>query len=100
MITIIAKLKCQEGKEEEALALCAEMVNAVKANEPNVLAYVCNRSKKDPREIVFFEVYADQDALTAHGKTPHMMKMNKSFRDLFVPPPDIQPMERVEGFTR
>jgi quinol monooxygenase YgiN len=100
MITVIAKLKCQEGKEEEAKALCAELVRGVQANEPGVLAYLCHESAKDPREIIFYEVYENQDALTAHGKTEHMMKMNKSFMSLFVPPPDIQKVERIEGFTR
>lgn len=100
MITVIAKLKCQEGKEQDAIALCREMVQSVQAKEPNVIAYMCHQSKKDPREIIFFEIYPDQETLTAHGKTEHMMKMNKSFRDLFVPPPDIAMIDRIEGFVR
>lgn len=100
MITVIAKLTCQEGKEEAAKALCAEMVRGVQSSEPDVIAYLCHQSKKNPREIMFYEVYPNQETLTAHGKTEHMMKMNKGYRDHFEGMPDIQMLERVEGFMR
>lgn len=100
MITVIAKLTCQAGKEDAASALCAEMVRSVKANEPDVIAYLCHQSKKNSREIVFYEVYPNQETLTAHGKTEHMMKLNKAYREHFEGAPDIQMLERVEGFMR
>lgn len=100
MITVVARLKAQEGKIDEALALCRELVKGVEANEPDVIAYLCHQSKKDPNEIIFYEVYPSQEALTNHGKTDHMMKMNQSYRDLFAGAPDIQMVERVEGFMR
>ncbi len=100
MITVIARLKCQAGKEAEAAAACSEMVKGVETNEPGALAYVCHQSKKDPAEIVFFEVYADDAAFAAHRKTEHMMKLTKAFPTLFAGPPDVQFYDRVQGFTR
>lgn len=100
MITVIAKLKAQEGKEDEALALCKEMVQGVEKDEPDVIAYLCHQSKKDPAEIIFYEVYPNEEALANHRKTEHMAKMNKSYMGLFSGAPDIQMVERVEGFMR
>lgn len=100
MITITARLTCQEGKEEEAMAFITEMTKEVEANEPGALAYIAHRSKDNPSEIVFFEVYKDAEALQAHGKTDHMQKMNKNFMNLFTPPPKIETLERFGGFSR
>lgn len=100
MITQIAKFKIKPDNEEEAVAALQELCKAVEENEPGVLAYVCNRSEKDPAEIVFFEVYKDADALKAHGQTPHIKKLIVSFAKLFSGPVDITKLERVGGFMR
>lgn len=100
MITVVARLKAKEDKLDEALALCRELVKGVQDNEPDVIAYLCHQGEKDPNEIIFYEVYPSQEALTHHGKTEHMAKMNQSYRDLFSGAPDIQMVKRVEGFMR
>lgn len=68
-------------------------------NEPGVLAYICHRSVKNPDEIVFFEVYKDEEALKAHGKTPHMGKMRMAFATLFRPPLEVTRLDRIRGFA-
>ena len=101
MITLIARFKMREGKEEEALAEIRRMVSAVEANEPGVLAYICQRSISDPSEVIFFENYQDQAALDAHGKTEHMAALGSRFVELFdVQHRKIERLERVAGFAR
>lgn len=101
MVTIIARFKVQAGKEDEALERLRKMVEAVQAEEPGALAYICHRSQEDPSEIVFFEVYADDAAFQAHGQTPHMGEMRASFAQLFDPSQvKIERLERVAGFAR
>lgn len=73
---------------------------ALQIAEPGVLAYICHRSAKKPDELVFFEVYKDEEALKAHGKTPHMAKMAAAFATLFRPPVEVTRLDRVGGFTR
>ncbi len=99
-ITQLAKFKLNMEKEAEGLQALQDLCAAVEANEPGVLAYVCHRSTKTPDELVFFEVYKDDEALKAHGKTPHMGKMRMAFASLFRPPLEVARLERIGGFTQ
>ncbi len=100
LITQIVKFKIMEGQEDAAVELLQTLTAAVEKEEPGVLAYIAHRSKKDPSEVVFFEIYKDQAAVTAHGTTPHMAELRQKFASTFVPPLDVQPLDRVGGFTR
>lgn len=100
MITQLAKFKLNLEKETEAIEMLKEMCAAVEANEPGVLVYLCHRSVKNPDELVFFEVYKDQDALKAHAKSPHMAKMQTAFLKFFRPPLEVTRLDRIGGFTR
>src|ERR1700693_1985666 len=73
MIAAIAKLTVHEGKEDEFKAAAVEMVAAVKANEQGrTLQYSLTQNLKASTEFFFIEAYADADAVSDHGKTPHM----------------------------
>ena len=72
MITVIARFKFQEGQEEAGLEALRTMTNSVKENESGALSYICHRDQEDPSQIVFFEVYKDEEAFAAHRKTDHM----------------------------
>jgi quinol monooxygenase YgiN len=100
MITQLAKFKLNMEKEADGLQALKELCTAVEENEPGVLAYVCHRSVKNPDELVFFEVYKDEDALKAHGKSPHMGKMRTAFATLFRPPLEVTRLDRIGGFAR
>ena len=100
MITQIAKFKLNMDKEAEGLQALKELCTAVEENEPGVLAYICHRSAKSPDELVFFEVYKDEEAMKAHGKTPHMGKLRMVFGNLFRPPLDVTRLDRIGGFVR
>ncbi len=99
-ITQLAKFKLNMEKEAEGLQALKDLCTAVEANEPGVLVYLCHRSAKNPDELVFFEVYKDDEALKAHGKTPHMGKMRMAFATLFRPPIEVTRLDRVGGFAR
>jgi quinol monooxygenase YgiN len=73
----------------------------VQEQEPGALAYLCHRSQDDPSEIVFFEMYADDDAFQAHGQTPHMGEMRASFSELFdLSQVKIERLDQIAGFAR
>ena len=71
-IALLAKLKVQPGKEAEFEAAAKEMIAIVKTAEPGTLAYILHKNTKDPTEFIYYEVYQDQAAFEAHGKTDHM----------------------------
>jgi quinol monooxygenase YgiN len=90
MLAVIAKLTVHEGKEEEFKAAAAEMVAAVKANEAGrTLHYTCAQNPKAPTEFFFLELYADQEALDAHGKTPHMAAFGGKLGGVLAGRPEI-----------
>lgn len=101
MVSLIFRAKVREGKEDEALAQVSKMVESVQAQEPGALAYVCHRSQDDPSEIVWFEIYTDDDAFQTHSQTSHMDEMRSRFAELFdTSQVKMERLERFAGFVR
>ncbi len=96
MIAIIAKLTVHAGKEDEFKAAGAEMVAGVKANEAGrTLATRSRRVHANPTEFYFLEMYADEDALAAHSKTPHMAAFGGKLAGVVTGRPEITRLETV-----
>ena len=72
VIAVVAKLRAAPGKGDALAALLVELAAAVRRAEPGCLLYRPHRSTKDPDVFVFYEMYVDDAALAAHGKTPHL----------------------------
>ncbi len=70
-IGVIATLTVAEGKNSEFEAVFAELVAAVRANEPGNEFYSLTRSKTDAQVYKVLERYVDQAALDTHGKTEY-----------------------------
>ena len=76
VITLTAKLTIKAGKEKEFETLMKGIVPKVRQEEGN-LAYTMCRSKDNPRVFLFFEEYADQAAVQAHGR--HLRELGVDF---------------------
>ena len=94
-ITVIAKLKVQPGKEAEFETAGKEMIATVKASEPATLTYILHKNTKDPTEFMYYEVYQDQSALDAHGKTDHMKAFGGKIGALLAGRPEISILAEV-----
>jgi quinol monooxygenase YgiN len=71
-VTVIAKLKVKAGSEKQFEDAARAMIEKVRSAEPGTQTYILHRSVKEPTTFVYYEVYQDQAAFDAHGKTPHM----------------------------
>ena len=101
MNTIIARITIKDGKEDEALEALKKMAEGVEANEPGTLAYVIHRSIDNPSEIVFFELYEDDDASKAHSGGESMKAFQSGFADIFDGSQvKIERLDRVAGVLR
>ena len=101
MITLIFRMKIQDGKEQEALEQLEKMATAVAENEPGALAYAFHTSQEDPNEVVLYESYEDEAAFQAHMKTPHMDELRASVSELFDTSEfEATRLERVAGVSR
>jgi len=72
VLTVVAKVRAASGKGDALAALLIEQAAAVRAAEPGCLVYRPHRSATDPDVFLFYETYADDAALDAHRKAPHL----------------------------
>ena len=100
MLTIVAKLQAAPGKEDALKAALTTMVASVKANEAGkAVAYSLHTSNDDPTTFLFYEQYADDDAVAAHSKTEHMGALNSTIREggLLAGRPVIERYTKIAG---
>ncbi len=75
MITVVAIMKAQQGKEKEMEDALRAMIPQVES-EQGTMQYILHRAKRDPGKFVMYETYKDKEALNLHSATPY-------FADLF-----------------
>lgn len=74
MITLIAKLKAKPGFEKDVENALLAMIPDVQYEE-NTLAYRLHRCSDDPSVFLYYEQYADKNALQFHGGTLYFQKL-------------------------
>lgn len=94
MLAVIAKLNVREGKEAEFEPVMLELAGQVRANEPGNHLYTL---VKDPDGAYYvMELYEDQAALDAHGKSEHFKAAGPKFAGLMGGPPEVTRCTVVE----
>lgn len=94
MIAIVARLRTRDGKAEEFIAAAREQIAAVHRHEAGkTLVYTLHRSASDPHLFLFYERYADEAALAAHGTTEHMKVFGTKLHELLDGRPEIERCE-------
>lgn len=100
MITIIAKLQANPGKEDELRTVLTEMVENVKQHEAGkALAYSLHVSDEDPTLFLFYEQYASAQALEEHSQTDHMKAMGSKLGGLLAGRPTIERYTQITGLS-
>jgi quinol monooxygenase YgiN len=100
VFTVLATLKLQPGKEEEAEAVLQELAARVEAEEPGTLAYIFHRVQNEPTRIVVFEVYRDEGAFDAHRRGVLREFLGRLGPLLDSGSTKIEVLERIAGFQR
>ena len=94
-VGVIAKLKIQEGKNEEFEGIFTELMAAVSANEPGNNFYSVHKSRTDSQLYIVLEQYADEAALAAHGKTDHFRTLGAKMGACMAGAPEVEVMDAV-----
>ena len=94
-VGVVATIKIQAGKNAEFEAVAKEMMAAVRANEPGNKFYNFCKSKTDDTTYVVMEMYADQAALEAHGKSDHFRSIGPKMGPFMGGRPDVQYFDAV-----
>lgn len=90
VFTVVAKLRAKAGREAELEALLKRQVAAVRANEPDCLAYRLHRLTQDPTVFLFYEQYRSPAAFDAHRKAAHLAAFQAERKDLVAGPADVE----------
>ncbi len=72
MLVVIATVKAKAGKEQELAALLKGFL-APTRRESGCIQYDLHMDQIDPGSFAFYERWADDAALNAHLRTPHMI---------------------------
>ena len=94
-VGVVATIKIQTGKNAEFEAVAREMMAAVRANEPGNKYYQFCKSKTDDTTYVVMELYADQAALDAHGKSDHFRTIGPKMGTFMGGRPSVEYYEAV-----
>ncbi len=94
-IGVIATLKVAEGKGAEFESVFRDLAAKVKAGEPGNQLYRVFKSKKDADTYIVMEIYADQAALEAHGKSDHFRAAQPGIGATLGGRPDIQYFDAI-----
>jgi quinol monooxygenase YgiN len=98
MITVVARLQAQPGREAELRAALTEMVAHVKEKEAGAVpTYSLHVADTDPNTFLFYENYRDAAAFEAHGKTDHMRALGPKLAGLLAGRPVIERYTRIAG---
>jgi len=87
-ITVIASVRVKNGNMEAAIDVLKEIVPKIRESEPGLLAYIPHTVKQDPNAIIFYEKYADGDAMKQH--MANLAKNMEKFSPLLEPGMDLK----------
>ncbi len=86
-----ARFQAEAGRGDELVAAVDEMFETV-VNEADTLVYALHRDRDDPDALWMYELYADQAALDAHGRSDAARRLGERLEDLLAREPEV-------GFT-
>ena len=95
MIGVVATLTVQPGKEKEFETIFLELAAQVQANEPGCKLYQLTRSREATNVYKVLEVYADQESLSAHGKTDYFRAAGPKLGGVLGGAPHVEYLDAV-----
>jgi quinol monooxygenase YgiN len=87
-VVIFTRLTALPGKAGALRTVLDELAVSTRA-EPGCEAFVIHPARDDPHVILGYEVFADDDALTAHRATDGVARAREELDVLLVEPPAI-----------
>jgi quinol monooxygenase YgiN len=95
MIGVVATLTVADGKGPDLEKVFGDLAAKVKANESGCLMYQLTKSRTEPNVYKVLEMYASQDALTAHGQTEYFKAAGPSIGACLGGRPTIEYLDAV-----
>jgi len=96
---VVAKIKAKSGEEDKMEKAFLDIMPKVEQEE-GTLVYTLHRSQKDPTVFLFYEKYADKDALKHHSSTPYFQELFGVLAPLLDGNPEIEMYDEVKGINK
>ena len=93
---MIAKFTCIDGKRDDLYAGLAPMMDHV-GSEEGTLLYQLLEDPKDANVAYMYELYADDDALSAHSSSDMMKQIMNTFSGILAGRPELTRLTPVSG---
>lgn len=87
-VVIFTRLRARPGRRDEVLAAFDALHDAVSA-EPGTAVFAMHVASDEPDVVLFYEVYADDDALAAHRESEAVRRVVPQLQSLLDGAPEI-----------
>lgn len=78
--TIVARAEILKGREEDFMAAAEPLIRETRAEKGNI-SYNLYRNPAQPGSFLFYEEYADQEAIAKHAASDHFQAFGKAIED-------------------
>jgi quinol monooxygenase YgiN len=85
VIALVVSLQVVPGRLEEFTAAIAENAERSFTDEPGCLHFDVTQDVADDHHFLFYELYADEDAVAAHRAAPHFAAWREAVGRCVVP---------------
>jgi quinol monooxygenase YgiN len=94
VIALVVSLQVQPGRLEEFLAAIGENAERSFTDEPGCLRFDVTQDLDDDHHFVFYELYADEEAVAAHRAAPHFALWRAAAERCVVPGSQVNTLAR------
>jgi quinol monooxygenase YgiN len=95
VIIVTGRIRTTSDTLEDAKALSLDHVNRSRL-EPGCIEHGVSQDVEDPTVLVFFERWADRDALAVHFRVPAAVSFVEAVTELAAEPPELHIYETVD----
>jgi quinol monooxygenase YgiN len=95
-VAVIAKITAKPGQGEAVVSRLSQLFDPV-AGEAGTEVYSLHTDLSNSDVIWFYELYADNDALAAHGGSDHLAAAFKDLADLTAGRPELNLLNPVQA---
>lgn len=95
-VAVVAKIPAAPGRRDELIAALQIGLETVEG-ETGTLQYVLHEDAADPDIVWFYEVYADQEALMAHGTSDAFKALGVAMKPFMGGRPELTFLKPLGG---
>ena len=100
MIALIVSLDVVPERLDEFTAAITTNAERTFTDEPGCLHFDVTQDLADPHHFVFYELYADEDAIAAHRAAPHFADWRRAADRCVVPGSQVNTLSTVRVHHR